>query len=61
MAEVQTLEQRFESISVQDQNLDVNTAVAAQHKQKVLSFIYTSSHDSMLTEQRRALSPTPSP
>ena len=38
MADIQNLEQRFESISVQDENLDVNTASAAQHKQKV-SFI----------------------
>jgi hypothetical protein len=35
MAEVQSLEQRFESISVQDENLDINTAIAAQSKQKV--------------------------
>ncbi|KAK5167196.1 spindle assembly checkpoint kinase [Saxophila tyrrhenica] len=34
MADIQNLEQRFEGISVQDENLDVNTAVAAQHKQK---------------------------
>jgi hypothetical protein len=35
MAEITNLEQRFESISVQDENLDINTAIAAQHKQKV--------------------------
>lgn len=35
MAEVQALEQRFESITVQDENLDINTAIAAQQKQKV--------------------------
>lgn len=35
MAEITNLEQRFESISVQDENLDVSTAIAAQQKQKV--------------------------
>jgi len=35
MAEVQTLEQRFESITVQDENHDSNAPVA-QHKAKVL-------------------------
>ncbi len=35
MADMQNLEQRFESISVQDENLDINAAVTAQHKQKV--------------------------
>ena len=35
MADVEALEQRFDSISVQDENLDTNAAIAAQHKQKV--------------------------
>ncbi len=34
MAEVQTLEQRFESITVQDENYDSNAPVV-QHKTKV--------------------------
>jgi len=34
MAEVQSLEQRFESITVQDENYDINAPVA-QHKAKV--------------------------
>ncbi len=34
MAEVQTLEQRFESITVQDENYDSNAPVV-QHKAKV--------------------------
>lgn len=34
MAEVQTLEQRFEAISVQDENYD-GSAPAMQHKAKV--------------------------
>ncbi|KAK3696860.1 spindle assembly checkpoint kinase [Vermiconidia calcicola] len=34
MADIQNLEQRFENISVQDENLDLNAAVAQQHKQK---------------------------
>lgn len=35
MADIQSLEQRFESITVQDENLDTNAAAAAQQKQKV--------------------------
>lgn len=35
MADVQTLEQRFESITVQDENQD--TSAPYQHKAKVLS------------------------
>ena len=34
MADIQTLEQRFEGISVQDENYDSNAPVA-QHKAKV--------------------------
>lgn len=34
MADIQALEQRFEGITVQDENLDAN-AQTAQHKPKV--------------------------
>lgn len=35
MADIQTLEQRFEGISVQDENMDINAPSAPQHKPKV--------------------------
>lgn len=35
MADIQTLEQRFEGISVQDENVDSNHAPATHHKSKV--------------------------
>ena len=35
MTDIQTLEQRFEGISVQDENVDSSNAPAAQHKPKV--------------------------
>jgi len=38
MADIQTLEQRFENISVQDENDDIN-APAAERKAKVLRIV----------------------
>lgn len=35
MADIQALEQRFEGISVQDENVDSNTAPVVHHKPKV--------------------------
>lgn len=59
MADIQALEQRFEGISVQDENIDYSSAPAAHHKSKVGRLDYAT--DENIDEYYRAPSPTPSP